>query len=98
MKEDMNKEVKIPEVIVDYLERNKNIRNIFLHFDNDITGIKTAKSYIKYFSNTKYIVSYNPAPFGKDINDYLCVKKGLKAKNELQKMDKFSKKEVQILK
>lgn len=97
MKEDMNKEVKIPEVIVDYLEQNKNIKNIFLHFDNDCTGIKTARSYMKYFSNKKYKLSFNPSPFGKDINDYLCLKKGLKTQKELQKIDDFGQKKVQHL-
>ena len=68
-----------------------------MHFDNDYTGIKTARSYIKYLSNKKYIVKYNPVPFGKDINDYLCIKKGIKDRNELQKVDNLVQKEVPIL-
>lgn len=79
------------------MKENNNIKNVFLHFDNDDTGIKAARSYIKYFSNKKYKVEYHPAPFGKDINDYLCVKKGIKDRNELQKVDNLVQKEVPIL-
>jgi len=51
---------------------------------------------MKNLSN-KYIIRNSPTPIGKDINDYLCIKKGLKSRDEVQKNDAFIQKEVPVL-
>ncbi len=61
---------KIPIAIIKFLENNSNIKQIYLHFDNDEIGEKASKSLMKKLSN-KYEVIDNRPPVGKDCNDYL---------------------------
>ena len=58
------------------------IENIVLHFDNDRAGREATKAMIIALS--KYNVYDIPAPYGKDINDYLCYKLGLKKRQEIE--------------
>ena len=76
-------QVKVPIAIQSYLNKNKNIKNIVLHLDNDMAGRKATES-IKMALN-KYNVYDIPAPYGKDINDYLCYFLGLKKFTEIEK-------------
>jgi len=72
---------KVPKTIQNFLENNKNIKNIVLHLDNDIAGRNATKALI--IALDKYNVYDIPAPYGKDINDYLCYKLGLKNRQEI---------------
>lgn len=72
---------KVPKTIQNFLENNKNIKNIVLHLDNDIAGRNATKALIIVLD--KYNVYDIPAPYGKDINDYLCYKLGLKNRQEI---------------
>jgi len=72
---------KIPKAIQNYLDNNKEIKNIVLHFDNDIAGRNATKALI--IALNQYNVYDIPAPYGKDINDYLCYKLGLKNRQEI---------------
>ena len=74
---------KVPIAIESYL-KNNNIKDIILHFDNDKTGRNATKAFKLLFSDN-YEVRDIPAPVGKDINDYLCYKVGLKNRNEIEK-------------
>ena len=53
-----------------FLENNSNIKQIYLHFDNDEIGEKASKALMEKLSN-KYEVIDNRPPVGKDCNDYL---------------------------
>ena len=81
------------EETVWFLEKNKYIENIVLHFDNDRAGREATKALI--IALNKYNVYDIPAPYGKDINDYLCFKLGLKKRQEIEqyKMQKVQNKE-----
>ena len=61
---------KIPIAIIKFLENNSNIKQIYLHFDNDENGEKASKALMEKLSN-KYEVIDNRPPVGKDCNDYL---------------------------
>ena len=72
---------KIPIAIELYLKEHKNIKNIILHFDRDMPGRNAAKAF-QIVIPKKYIVVDCPVPYGKDINDFLCYKVGLKRTKE----------------
>lgn len=61
---------KIPIAIIKFLENNSNIKQIYLHFNNDEIGEKASKALMEKLSN-KYEVIDNRPPVGKDCNDYL---------------------------
>lgn len=73
---------KVPIAVQNFLENNPKIKNIVLHFDNDIAGRNATKALI--IALDKYNVYDIPAPIGKDINDYLCYKLGLKSRQEIE--------------
>ena len=72
---------KIPIAIESYLKEHKNIKNIILHFDRDMPGRNAAKAF-QIVIPKEYIVVDCPVPYGKDINDFLCYKLGLKRTKE----------------
>lgn len=73
---------KIPIAIDRYLNDNQNIKNIVLHFDRDFAGRNATKA-LQIVIPKKYIIVDAPVPIGKDVNDFLCYKLGLKRfKNE----------------
>lgn len=81
---------KIPIAIENYLDKNKETQDIVLHFDNDKAGREATKALI--IALNKYNVYDIPAPYGKDINDYLCYTLGLKNRQEI---DQYKNKNVQ---
>ena len=81
---------KIPIAVQSFLNKNTNIKDIVLHFDNDLAGRNATKAMI--FALDSYNVYDIPAPYGKDINDYLCYSIGIKKRQE---MDKYKKKNGQ---
>lgn len=84
---------KVPIAIQRFLDENKNIQDIVLHFDNDRAGREATKALI--IALDRYNIYDIPAPYGKDINDYLCFKMGLKKRQEIDqyKMNKVHNKE-----
>lgn len=76
---------KIPIAVDKFLKQHSNITEIILHFDNDMAGRSATKA-IEYLLKDKYKIKNSPAPYGKDINDYLCYKLGLKSfENDIKK-------------
>lgn len=84
---------KVPIAIQNFLDNNKNIQDIVLHFDNDRAGRDATKALI--IALDRYNIYDIPAPYGKDINDYLCFKLGLKKRQEIDqyKINKVHNKE-----
>ena len=68
---------KVPVAIKEYLNENNKIKNIALHFDKDNAGRNATKA-LHFVLPNKYNVIDLPVPIGKDVNDYLCYKLGLK--------------------
>ena len=73
---------KVPKALQNYLNKYPNVQDIVLHLDNDRAGREATKALI--FALKKYNVYDIPAPYGKDINDYLCFKLGLKKRQEIE--------------
>ena len=69
-------ESKTPVAVAGYLERHPEIRRILIHFDNDNAGRKATEALIVKLSD-KYEVVDSPPDYGKDYNDFLCLKLGI---------------------
>ena len=72
---------KVPVTLVRLLEKDKTIRRIILHLDNDIAGRKATKA-LQTILSDKYEVVDDPPQYGKDVNDFLCKRLGIKEKTE----------------
>lgn len=72
---------KVPIAVENYLINNPNIEHIVIHFDNDIAGRNATKALIIALNN-RYNIYDIPAPYGKDINDYLRYILELKNRNK----------------
>ena len=68
---------KIPVSLTEFLERNPNINEIYLHLDRDLAG-RNASSFFQQVLSKNYQVCNHTIPFGKDVNEYLCLKTGIK--------------------
>lgn len=75
-KYDPNKS-KIPIALVNFLEKNPNVNEIHLHLDRDLAG-RNASNFLQEVLKEKYKVLDRTVPYGKDINEYLCLKYGIK--------------------
>ena len=72
---------KVPVTLGRLLEKDKTIRRIVLHLDNDIAGRKATKA-LQTILSDKYEVVDEPPQYGKDVNDFLCKRLGIKDKTE----------------
>lgn len=72
---------KVPVTVRNLLEKDKSIKRIILHLDNDIAGRKAAKA-LQTILSDKYEVVDDPPKCGKDVNDFLCIKLGISKKHE----------------
>lgn len=61
---------KMPAVLGDILSSDNIIKNIYLHFDNDVAGKKAAEGLAGVLAEEYKVVNAVP-PYGKDYNDYL---------------------------
>ncbi len=80
-------EVKLPIALEHFLKSNGNIKNICLRLDNDRTGL-IASEQIKRILKTQYEVFILPPKQGKDYNEYLQIRKGLKRERNTEREDK----------
>lgn len=69
-------ESKVPIALDGFLKDNPQIKKIILHLDNDKAGRLAAKALQTILHNV-YEVIDEPAPQGKDFNDFLCFKLGI---------------------
>ena len=72
---------KVPVTVRNLLEKDKSIKRIILHLDNDIAGRKATKA-LQTILSDKYEVVDDPPKCGKDVNDFLCIKLGIFKKHE----------------
>lgn len=68
---------KIPVSLTEFLEKNSNVKEIHLHLDRDLAG-RNASSFFQQVLSEKYKIFDDTIPFGKDVNEYLCLKTGIK--------------------
>lgn len=68
---------KIPVSLTEFLEKNPNVNEIHLHLDRDLAG-RNASSFFQKVLSEKYKIFDDTIPFGKDVNEYLCLKTGIK--------------------
>ncbi len=74
-------ESKVPAAIKNLLSKDKTIKRIVLHLDNDIAGRKATKALQTILKN-EYEVVDDPPVCGKDVNDFLCKRLNIKDKTE----------------
>ena len=72
---------KVPVTLSRLLEKDKTIRRIVLHLDNDVAGRKATKG-LQTILPKEYEVVDEPPAYGKDVNDFLCKRLGIKEKTE----------------
>ena len=72
---------KVPVTVRKLLEKDKSIKRIILHLDNDIAGRKATKA-LQTILSDRYEVVDDPPKCGKDVNDFLCIKLGIFKKHE----------------
>ena len=68
---DNNDKINVPIAIKYYLNQHPNIKEIYLHLDNDKAGRIATKSLINVLEKN-YPVIDEPPKYGKDINELLC--------------------------
>ena len=68
---------KVPISLMEFLEKNPNINEVHLHLDNDLAG-RNASAFFQQVLSKKYKVINHTIPIGKDMNEYLCLKRGIK--------------------
>ena len=61
---------KVPVTLSRLLEKDKTIRRIVLHLDNDVAGRKATKA-LQTILSKEYEVVDEPPAYGKDVNDFL---------------------------
>ena len=71
----------MPVTLGRLLEKDKTIKRIVLHLDNDIAGRKATKA-LQTILSDNYEVVDDPPQYGKDVNDFLCIKLGISKKHE----------------
>ena len=86
---------KVPLTVLSFLQNNPSINQIVIHFDNDRAGRDATKAFIFALDN-KYDIYNIPAPYGKDINDYLCYSLGLKNRQDVEKYKTYKIKKSMI--
>lgn len=64
---------KVPVALEEFLRQNPNVCRITFHLDNDAAG-RSATEAICLALAEQYETTNAPAPFGKDINEYLCMR------------------------
>lgn len=72
---------KVPAALEQYLKEHPQTKQICLHLDNDTAG-RLASKVIQHKLSDRYEVVDSPVPNGKDVNDFLCSKLGIRKKNE----------------
>lgn len=72
---------KVPVTLSRLLEKDKTIRRMVLHLDNDVAGRKATKA-LQTILPKEYEVVDAPPAYGKDVNDFLCKRLGIKEKTE----------------
>jgi len=65
---------EVPISLIEFLEKNPNINEIHLHLDRDLAG-RNATAFLQQVLSEKYKVLDSTVPFGKDMNEFLCLKK-----------------------
>lgn len=75
------KESKIPVALLGYLERNPEIKRIYVHFDRDMVGRKATQA-LQILLSDNYEVVDSPPENGKDYNDFLCSELGIYKQKE----------------
>lgn len=70
-------ESTVPIALANYLKENPNINTLKLHLDNDYTGRMATKALQVILPKNIKVID-KPVKYGKDVNDFLLIQKGLK--------------------
>ena len=67
---------KVPVALAKYLKENPNIDTVKLHLDNDYPGRMATKALTAILPKSIKVID-KPVKYGKDVNDFLLIKKGI---------------------
>lgn len=67
---------KVPVALAKYLKENPNIDTVKLHLDNDYAGRMATKAITAILPKSIKVID-KPVKYGKDVNDFLLIKKGV---------------------
>lgn len=69
-------ESTVPIALANYLKENPNINTVKMHLDNDYTGRMATKALQVILPENIKVID-KPVKYGKDVNDFLLIKKGI---------------------
>ena len=69
-------ESTVPIALANYFKENPNINTLKLHLDNDYTGRMATKALQVILPKNIKVID-KPVKYGKDVNDFLLIKKGI---------------------
>lgn len=72
-------ESTMPAALSQFLSEHEKVKRIFLHLDNDAAGRSAARA-LQVIIPSHIEVINSPPPQGKDYNDYLCMRLGIRSK------------------
>ena len=75
---------RVPAALINYLDRMPGTGRIILHLDNDEAGRLATKQITEALAEQFEVID-DPAPRGKDFNDFLCMKKGILIKGKTER-------------
>lgn len=75
---------RVPAALKNYLDQMPGTGQIILHLDNDEAGRLATKQIMEALEE-RYEVIDDPAPRGKDFNDFLCMEKGILIKGQTER-------------
>ena len=75
---------RLPAALKNYLDQMPGTGQIILHLDNDEAGRLATKQIMEALEE-RYEVIDDPAPRGKDFNDFLCMEKGILIKGQTER-------------
>lgn len=75
---------RVPAALINYLDRMPGTGRIILHLDNDEAGRLATKQITEALAEQFEVID-DPAPRGKDFNDFLCMEKGILIKGKAER-------------
>lgn len=74
-------ESTMPAALSQFLSEHEKVKRIFLHLDNDAAGRSAARALQAIIPSHIEVIN-SPPPQGKDYNDYLCMRLGIRNKTK----------------
>jgi hypothetical protein len=84
--DNQEKHIKLPRALAQYLADNPQTKYVILHLDNDESGIAASNSIATALASRRYDVNISLPVKGKDINEYLLIRRNMKLDRDIKNM------------